>query len=317
MKLLRVTAAVAALALNACGGSDDDPGSTSGPPPVEPGYERIVAPLVRTSPGDDVMHCQYIVPPFERDLDIIDMKGWQSEFGHHAVAYATPNNLPVGTSGPCTGEDNVTGTFLGGVGGEAGGSIALPEGVAFRLLKGHSIMLNTHFLNVGSEPSDGESVIDIRFAEIDPSRKVASMFVNIEMGFRVPAGSPLSVTAECTFPRDMDFLMFSNHMHDYGTHASTELVRAATGSAELVREDPRWTYEMQFNSDYTLWELEDPLRIRQGDKMRTQCNWNNPTSGELKFPREMCVGIGFFLSDGTTSPVCVNGTWLERRPTAP
>jgi len=157
-------------------------------------------------------------------------------------------------------------------------------------------------------------VLDIKFAEPDPARKIASMFVNIQMTFAVPPGSKHSVTAECTFPRDMDFLMFSNHMHDYGTHASTELVRAGSAGAELVREDPTWSYEMQFNSDYTLWELADPLRISKGDVMRTECNWDNPTSGELKFPREMCVGVGFFLSDGSTSPVCVQGTWLEDRP---
>ncbi|HMJ14104.1 MAG TPA: hypothetical protein VK524_21955, partial [Polyangiaceae bacterium] len=132
MKLLiRGAVAIGSLALNACGASDESDSKGFDPPPPEQGYERVVAPIVTTSPGDDVMHCQYVVAPFDRDLDIIDMKGWQSEFGHHAVAYATPNNLPLGTSGPCTGEDNVTGTFLGGVGGEAGGSIALPDGVAF------------------------------------------------------------------------------------------------------------------------------------------------------------------------------------------
>lgn len=314
MKLLTVTIATAALALSACGSADDNHSSTSGPPPPRAGYERVVAPIITTEPGDDVMYCQYVVAPFDRDLDIIDMTGWQSEFGHHAVAYATPKNLPLGTSGPCTGEDNVTGTFLGGIGGEAGGSVALPDGVAFRLPKGHSIMLNTHFLNVGKTTSHGESLLDIKFAEVDPSRKVASMFVNIEMGFRVPAGATHSTSTDCTFPRDMDFLMFSNHMHDYGTHASTQVTRAGASAPELVREDPTWTYEMQFNADYTLWELASPFRVRQGDTLRTECNWNNPTSGELKFPREMCVGVGFFLSDGTTSPVCVNGTWLENRP---
>ena len=36
------------------------------------------------------------------------------------------------------------------------------------------------------------------------------------------------------------------------------------------------------------------------------------TDAALAFPREMCFGIGFFLSDGASAPVCLNGAWRER-----
>jgi hypothetical protein len=37
-------------------------------------------------------------------------------------------------------------------------------------------------------------------------------------------------------------------------------------------------------------------------------------SGEtVAYPREMCFGIGYFLTDGASpTPGCINGTWFER-----
>ena len=49
----------------------------------------------------------------------------------------------------------------------------------------------------------------------------------------------------------MKILMMANHMHEYGTTATTEVVRAGTGAVEVLHHDPSWTYEMQFNPIYT------------------------------------------------------------------
>lgn len=75
-------------------------------------------------------------------------------------------------------------------------------------------MLNAHFLNTSEDLLKGESVLDVKFAEVDPSRKIMSLYTN-------------------------------------------------------------------------------------------------ETNAEMRFPTEMCIGIGFFLSDGTSSPTCLNGEWLE------
>jgi hypothetical protein len=107
-------------------------------------------------------------------MDILSVGGYQSKMGHHIVAFASTADVPVGTSRLCQGEDNFSGAFLGGVGGEAGTGNVLPEGVAFRLPKGSGIMLNTHFLNTWETTMDGHGVIDIEFSEVDPSRRIAS-----------------------------------------------------------------------------------------------------------------------------------------------
>lgn len=284
-------------------------------PPPAAGYTRFVAPVMKDiKPGTDIMHCQYIQAPLDRDIDIIDVQGYQSEGGHHAIAFASNVTAPLGTTRDCTGEDNLNqGAFLGGVGGEAGGGAKLPAGVAFRLKKGSSIMLNTHFLNVSERTYDGHAVLDFKFAEVDPNRTVASLFANGNFSFRVPASSTADAVAECKVPKEIKFVMFANHMHDYGTAVKTEIVRA-DGRVELVQDDPVWTYEMQFQAVFRNYGLEAPLTLQPGDVIRTSCKWKNPTNAALTFPREMCIGTGFFLSDGSSSPVCFNGRWMDQVP---
>lgn len=283
------------------------------PPPPEEGYTRIVAPVVvDLEPGADVMFCQYVHDGFDRDMDILDIMGYQSATGHHSVAYSTTATLPLGTNRACEGEDNLSGAFLGGTGGEAGGSgAALPEGVAFRLRAGSRIMLNTHFLNTTEGVVDGESVLDVKFVEVDPARLIASMFVNINLGFDIPPMAPAEAIAECVMPSDFEFILFTNHMHDFGRHAMTEVIRAGGGVTELVHEDPVWSYEMQFNADYSEWSVDQPLLLRAGDTLKTYCSWENTSPENVAFPREMCLGLGFFLSDGASAPVCMNGSWRE------
>ena len=35
------------------------------------------------------------------------------------------------------------------------------------------------------------------------------------------------------------------------------------------------------------------------ETIRTSCTWDNTTSSDIKFPREMCFGVGFALATGT------------------
>ncbi|HVU05083.1 MAG TPA: hypothetical protein VHE30_25210 [Polyangiaceae bacterium] len=284
-------------------------------PPLKAGYTRIVAPVVEgIEAGGDSIQCQYVLEPFDRDMDVLDVVGYQSKGGHHATAYAVRNGAAVGTSRECNEVDNTSiGGFLGGVGGEAGGKAKLPDGVVFRLTKGSSIMLNAHFLNTTLDSIDGQTVLDVKFAEVDPSRLVASIFVNFTSNFTVAAQTKTTADAVCTVPKDMKLLSFTNHMHTYGVRSNTSLVNPAAGGAAPtdVHTDALWTSDMQFNPVFTEWTVADPLLVQKGDVLTTHCEWENGTTNPVNFPDEMCVGFGFFLADTPASPLCLDGTWTE------
>ncbi len=288
------------------------PSAGFNPPDVADGYTRVVAPVIDSiPPGGDVTRCQFVLTPFDRDMDVLDVQGYQSTGGHHSVAYAVKDGIaPTGTSRDCTDEDNTSiGGFLGGVGGEAGGKATLPDGVVFRLAKGSTIMLSTHFINTTEETIDGQTVLDVKFDEVDTSRKVASMFVNVGTAFSITPQAKTTYEYSCTAARDMQFLGFTNHMHSLGSSAQTLLFHGGEGDGEPVHTDTGWTSDMQFNPVFTNWTLAAPLTVKAGDVLRTHCEWTNPGSTTVAFPREMCVGFGFFLNDSDTSPLCFNGTW--------
>jgi hypothetical protein len=286
-------------------------GFDPGPPPD--GFTRIDVPIMADlPPGSDTLYCQYVYGPLDHDVDILTVSGFQGTGGHHSVAYATSVIKPIGTSGPCEEEDNLAGGFLGGIGGEGESSAQLPEGVGFRLPAGQMVMLNTHFLNTTNEIIDGHTVLDIEFADVDPSRKIASLFVNGNFSFDLPPLADTKAVAECELPVGLDVIMFANHMHDYGSQVRTELTRAGSDTPELIHEDPSWSYEMQFNAVVRQWDPEDPLVLAPGDKISTYCDWNNTSDETIAFPREMCIGFGYFLGDGTTSPTCADGSFFER-----
>jgi hypothetical protein len=281
-------------------------------PAVAEGYTRMLAPVIEgVAPGDSVERCQYIREPFDRDMDVLDVGGYQSRGGHHAVVFAELITEAVGTSRACTDADNQSvGEFLGGPNGVTGTSLPIPTGASFRVRAGQTIMINSHFINTTPDPIDGYTAIDIKLAEVDPNRTIATLFPIGGMNFSVPPNSPGDFSAGCAVPERMELVGMSSHMHDWGTSQVTEVQRA-NGEVVVLREDKVWSYDKQFNAEWTYWDINQPFIIEAGDTVRTHCTWNNTTADALAYPREMCFGRGYILSGADQFPVCFDGTFLK------
>jgi hypothetical protein len=296
--------------LAACGGKQASGPYISGfnPPDAAPGYTRFVSPVIQgIKPGTDAMWCQFVAVGADKDIDVVDITGVQSKYGHHIVMYASKTQAPVGTSRLCTESDMLSVRFLGGIGGEGGGTVKPPPGYVLRLGKGETLMMNTHFLNAGRDTIDGQGVVDVKFLPPSAANKPVVMFVNLNDEFTVAANADTSADATCVAEQDMSFLMFGNHMHGLGRTVKTEILHAG-GSTELAREDLAWTFEMQFNPKFDQFTAAQPLQVKKGDTIKTHCEWRNGTANEVSFPTEMCVGLGFFIEGGPEIH-CANGQW--------
>ena len=261
--------------------------------------------------GESIERCQYVRTPFEQNMDVLDVRGYQTIGGHHSVVFTSSLQEPVGTSRVCTDADNTSiGAFLGGPEGDTGDSIPLPKGTAFRVRQGQTVMLNTHFINASREAIDGYSVIDIKFAEVDESRIIASLFPIGGMNWEVPPLAEHEFDTECVVPERLELVGASSHMHDWGNRQITE-IRRASGEVIVLREDPTWTYEMQFNAPWTFWDIEEPIIIEPGDTVRTRCTWSNTTDEPLAYPREMCFGRNYILSSAEQFSICLDGTFQK------
>lgn len=311
----RVWGVIVALALTACGSSTQNEPPDSAliagfdPAPRE-GYQRYIVPAVRDiAPGTDAMWCQWLAAPAEEDVDILDLLGDQSIGGHHAILYATTIAAPPGTTRACVDSDLASVRYLGAIGGEGitGEQGKLPEGVSYRLPKGYALMANTHYTNYKTTPIDGQAVLDLKTAPVDPQRKIASLFVNIDVDIELPPQGPATLDVECEVQEELSIFWFGNHMHALGRRARTELVRG-DGSIEPIREDAAWNAEAAFNPEFNRWPVEEPLVLRRGDRIKTHCEWENTENKVINFPTEMCAGFGFYVGSGVQFN-CIKGEW--------
>ncbi|MBS2033082.1 MAG: hypothetical protein JST54_34740 [Deltaproteobacteria bacterium] len=288
------------------------------PPPVPAGYTRYVTPIIdNLAPMDGTLWCQWLAGPATADVNVADVTGLQSKYGHHVVLYATTTTKDVGTSRPCTTADMLSIRFLGGIGGEGGSVSALPDHVVLQLKAGESLMANTHFLNLGDTPIQGQAVLDVKFSQPNAQDTVAGFFNNTATTFNVPVGQVGIFDRTCQINQDMNFFMFANHMHYWGTTATTTVDDGDGGNAQTLSDDSTWQAEEQFNPSWQRWGVAAPATVHAGQVMHTHCTWDNTTSSALSFPTEMCVGVGFYLmpDGGNAQDVyCVDGEWSFNAP---
>ncbi|HVV82733.1 MAG TPA: hypothetical protein VHE35_06615 [Kofleriaceae bacterium] len=282
-----------------------DPAPEDGPPD---GYVRFEPTPIPVAAGASGQWVQYVAGPVAQDLDVVDIIGEQGPGGHHAVLYATPDVEPVGTTRDWRAVDQVTDRFLGGVGGEGGEAIRLPEGAVFRVPAGDALYINTHYLNATDEDEVGTTRLDVKLEPASPDRKAVTLFTNVTVDFDLPAEHATSREITCTVEDDLDLVMYTNHMHDYGVSTRTTITPPG-GEPTVLKDDPVWSPEWQSNPNFARATVAQPLHLARGTVVTTTCAWNNTTSRDLTFPDEMCLFLSFQL--GSRDLACVDGTWTN------
>jgi hypothetical protein len=282
------------------------PGADLGMPPVAAGFVRYETRPVKVAPGENIMWAEWVAPPLESDMDAVAVLGLQSKSGHHANLYATSDAQPVGTGRAWRETDQLTGKSLGGIGGEGGSAIELPPGVVFRVTKGNALMIQSHYLNVGTQPIDARSVLDVKLTPVDPTAQVAGTFAHVTTQFSIPPAGRATADAKCAVQNDLRFFMYANHMHDWGVSASTELINA-DGTMTPLQVDPVWDPSWAFHPNYTKFSQQAPKLVPAGSTLHTTCTWANSGSTPITFPDEMCIFGAFFV--GNQDVTCANGVW--------
>jgi hypothetical protein len=284
----------------------DYPGADLGLPAVAPGFVRYETQPVAVGAGEDGMWAEWVAPPLESDMDVVEVTGLQSKGGHHALLYATTNIQPVGTSRTWQDGDQLTSRTAGGIGGEGDDAIQLPPGVVFRIPKGSALLIQSHYLNANNDTIEGRSVLDVKLAPADPSAQVAGLLASTTLKISIPPDATTVTDVSCTLQRDLRVLMYANHMHNWGVSASTELI-SADGTSTPLKLDPAWDPSWAFHPNYTRFTLQTPALLPAGSTIHTTCTWSNNKTTALSFPDEMCVFAGFYI--GESDATCVDGNW--------
>lgn len=216
---------------------------------------------------------------------------------HHVLIGIDTNPDPEGV-GPCNlVEQDWQVMFAGGIESDP---LTVPDGVAFDLGSGtKQIFLQIHYFNPFDEPIMDHTVGTLTTTKANAVFELAGLLFTGSFDFSIPPGaSDYPVWGECTIPANSGpwniFAVFP-HMHQFGTHITLTRAQAAGGTDTLF--DGAWTFG------------EQPIKavsaaLTQGDTLRTDCVYNNPTSDSVSYgessTEEMCFGF-FYYSPAPTS----------------
>lgn len=281
------------------------------PPPPSPGQKVYVSPVLPAiAPGADVTLCSYLDAHFTQSTDVTGFDVYQSKGGHHVILYATMTPKPVGTH-ECTDADMLTSSFVA-AGGQENGAAEIfkkvPDGLAFRFPAGAQLMIQTHWINASSEmlPA-GQAIAYLTEGPEDKSRQVLDLVNVVNTQFSIPAHQKVTSTTTCPIARDVTLFSLDGHQHEWGQHVDIELL---DGMQSTMLYSHNWQPEFQSAPPINQYSVGQPLLFKAGQSVRVTCTWQNPTDKDIAFPREMCVGSGFYFP-GKGQIDCVDGMWSE------
>lgn len=298
--------------LAACSSSSSDSSSSDDanlidgfhPPPAEDGQVRVYAPIVEDiKPSTDITWCSYIKNPFDGEVDVVQSRGYQSKSGHHALLMEVPGAEDrLGQSHECTDADMTDARFLAG-GSDGAAQFKIPEGVGFRIKQASVLMVQSHWINTGSTPVRGQTVFNVKVAKPEASRQTAQLFATFTLNVSLPARGPAKAHAECKVEQDMQFFAIGGHAHEWGKH-----VRLSQNGQTIYDQD--WQPHYQSDPPLNYYDVSKPLVLKKGDVLSVDCDYVNTTDDAIHFPREMCVGEGFYFP-GDADIHCGDGTWQK------
>jgi hypothetical protein len=280
-------------------------------PPLEPGFQRFIAPAVPVPTGTTDDWLQWVAGPTDQDYDVIELKGAQSKGGHHALMLSIGEPNMPGTTRKYTERDQLTSSSVGGIGAE--GNVAIPEGVVFRLHKGSYLAIQSHYLNTTDQDIQGETYIDIKMTPSDPNNTVAGHFASTSLKISLAPKLQTMQDVYCDIAEDVPILRMTNHMHYAGVSTFTEYTDPA-GVTHMLKKDDTWNPDWSLTPNYDNYAVSEPLVLPAGSKLHTQCTWNNDTDKQLTFPEEMCVFATIILGEREIS--CIDGKFVARDPSA-
>lgn len=305
MRLLWFPLAVAAFSWNllGCGGADapDASGSASNSTGASGGESPSSSLDLTLETGDfevppgDSFECFYTDVTTDKELSITSATGHQGPGGHHIVAYYT--DVPRAPAHhPCDDTEMVSWHQVAAGGGDTSveGLIELPAGLAVKLQAGKQLVLQAHYINTTGAAQTVNDAITIHAVKPEEVKAYANYFVAVDGSFEVPPQASLTRTSTCTVGRDLDTVLMLGHMHEWGKHYKLE--RLDGDAAETLYETD-WVPAYASHPPVQHYTMDQPLKLKQGTKLRQTCEWNNTTADTLLFPREMCIAFFYYFPD--------------------
>jgi len=249
-------------------------------------------------PPGDSFECFYTNTTTPRELGVNRSSGTQVKGGHHITVYYTDIKRPA-EHHPCVDAEMATWHMVAGTGGDGAGgddkNIKLPEGFAMKVPAGKQIVIQAHYINTTGKPYKANDSVTLELIEAAKVKQYANYVVANNDTWTIPAKSPFESVKTCTIKNDLKLLTMLGHMHELGKHYKLEMIDT-TGKVTTLYEQ-EWEASFAAHPPLKNFAPEAPFLLPKGTKLRQTCKWDNDTTEEVIFPREMCIFFGYYYPD--------------------
>ena len=275
------------------GGGGETPGDVALPPPVKGVQLQVTAEPVPI--GKEETSCHYFKLPSDIDLDVNRFQIAVSGGSHHIHLYRPYDStldIPDGAE-VCNMAVDFDKWELVVATQVRHSDWELPVGVAYHFHAGEQLLMQTHFVNVGSLETIGEGKVLMNLNATDPAGVTAhaGAIFGQDKDVFVPAHSSPTEAADCVFPKPISLMAETGHYHFRGRHFWT--YRWDNGTlGDLI-------YEYVGYNDPPFTVHTPPLEFATGQGLQWQCYWENNTDTDFPFgpftdTNEHCNWFGFY-----------------------
>ena len=301
------------------GGAPEDAGAAGaagGPsdvflPAPQPGLGFQVEPApFPVAAGKEQYYCYRLPIPVDHDFDLTRIETRFGKGAHHLLI-STVDRAYEAAHGSCSANQFGFGVepldalssnlrFLSGAqtpyADDPRSDLTLEPGLAFRVKRGTTLLLQVHWLNAGTTPLDARTAINFWFADAPPTQYLEAFFF-YHTGIRLPAHATTEVAARCLFPDDADVVGMVSHMHQRGKRFTARRFEGALGDEVYLEEswqEPRMR----------MWHRPELLHIARGTGLEYRCTFQNDTAGVITDGEgagdEMCMLVGLYTGGTQT-----------------
>jgi len=293
--------------------------SCGSPPPPDPNEivlakpahgVQLQTPLFQVEQGKERQHCYWFKLPSDVDLDVVRIEVKYLEGSHHMNLFQTDEDFPEHDNDCFSGVFSPMGTngYHLLVGSQTTSmDWRLPEGVAFKLKAHRQLMLQTHYVNAGTQPTPtgaGRVVVNLH-DEPDKARvkhAMGTMFAN-NVNIAIPPRQSREFSTSCRVTQDVHVVALTGHFHSRGKAFSVNVSPDGAALADEIYRSRDWD-----EPPFTV--LAEPLALKAHGALSYTCAFQNSTDAAIKFgPKvetdEHCnLFAYYFPADATGTRYC-------------
>jgi hypothetical protein len=252
--------------------------------PPEHGVQ-LETPEFPVPPGAERQWCYYFKLPSDVDLDVVRFQIRYLPGSHHMNLFQTEQNVPDHDEDcfkvmPFTSNDNPNGVDL--VVGSQSEELdwTLPPGIGFHLKAHRQLVLQTHYVNAGTQqtPSGFGKVKINLYTEPDRAKiknHMGTMFAN-NVNIHIPPHESRSFSTTCGLPNAVKVAAVTGHFHSRGKIFSVNLAPDGADPTEEIFRSRAWD-EPPFQV------LAEPRDLPAGGGLYYTCDFQNRSDLDIKF----------------------------------